>query len=90
MFIDDVNIEHVIAFDLVIPDNQRGYDWTKYNADDFWDDMFAFEDDDKIDDYFLGSILLLDITPGKFETTPDEGRRIYINKLKVYYRISVK
>jgi hypothetical protein len=84
MFIDDVQIQRVLAFDLVIPDNQRGYDWKKYNADDFWEDMFAFEDDEKIDDYFLGSILLLDITTPKAKETSKDGRPIYPNKTPTY------
>lgn len=53
-------IQDLIRTDLIIPDNQRGYDWKEIHADDFWEDIFEIEDRDIQRNFYLGSILLLE------------------------------
>ena len=62
MQIEEITIEQIINKNIVIPDNQRGYDWKQMHADDFWNDMFEYEEEVKNEDYFLGTILVRTIT----------------------------
>jgi uncharacterized protein with ParB-like and HNH nuclease domain len=58
MQIEEITLRNIVNKNIVIPDNQRGYDWKALHADDFWNDMFEFEEEEQIEDYFLGTILV--------------------------------
>ena len=58
MDIDPITIGEILKKNIVIPDNQRGYDWKEMHADDFWNDMFEFQEEVEHEDYFLGTILV--------------------------------
>ena len=67
-------IKDLIRTDLIIPDNQRGYDWKEIHADDFWEDIFEIEDRDIQRNFYLGSILLLDYKNNTYEIIDGQQR----------------
>ena len=80
MDIKKEQIKDLIRCNLVIPENQRGYDWKEMHADDFWQDIFEIEEENNQQDFYLGSILLLNRNEGVYEVVDGQQRitTIYI------------
>ena len=74
MEINPAKIKDLLRNNLVIPDNQRGYDWKEIHADDFWDDIFESEVNADQRDFYLGTILLLHRDGDSYEIVDGQQR----------------
>ena len=47
MEIKGTEIKSILGTNLEIPENQRKYDWSSVHADDLWNDLLEYTDQEK-------------------------------------------
>jgi hypothetical protein len=77
---DKTDLEKILTtYQLSVPDYQRPYRWSKSEAEEFWEDLYGYYEDHKVDpstesNLYLGSFIFLEKKSSDFEIVDGQQR----------------
>ncbi len=77
---DKTDLEKILTtYQLSVPDYQRPYRWSKSEAEEFWEDLYGYYEDHKLDpstesNLYLGSFIFLEKKSSDFEIVDGQQR----------------